>query len=71
MLLKHSFFLILCANNVTMMLKNCVERQRSDAVRTEPIIVDGQGRTFWKLKVYKGEPDVLLQGWFRHTADSM
>ncbi|KAI6675180.1 hypothetical protein NL676_003086 [Syzygium grande] len=37
------------------------KRQRSDAVRTEPVIVDGQGRTFWKLKVYKGEPDVLLQ----------
>lgn len=35
--------------------------QRSDAVRTEPVIVDGQGHTFWKLKVYKGEPDVLLQ----------
>ncbi|KAF7846673.1 hypothetical protein BT93_L3924 [Corymbia citriodora subsp. variegata] len=37
------------------------KRQRSDAVRTEPVIMDGHGRTFWKLKAYKGEPDVLLR----------
>ncbi|XP_048138972.1 uncharacterized protein LOC115734953 isoform X2 [Rhodamnia argentea] len=43
------------------------KQQRSDAVRTEPVIVDGYGRTFWKLKGYKGEPDVLLQGWFQHV----
>ncbi|KAF8031992.1 hypothetical protein BT93_D1030 [Corymbia citriodora subsp. variegata] len=37
------------------------KRQRSDAVRTESVIMDGHGRTFWKLKAYKGEPDVLLR----------
>ncbi|XP_044467323.1 uncharacterized protein LOC123197205 isoform X2 [Mangifera indica] len=38
--------------------------QRSDAVRTEPILLeDGGGatRTFWKLKGYSGESQILLQ----------
>lgn len=34
----------------------------SDAVRTEPEFVDGNGQAFWKLRSYDGEDAVLLQG---------
>ncbi|XP_057445351.1 uncharacterized protein LOC130737560 [Lotus japonicus] len=33
----------------------------SDAVRTEPEFVDGNGQAFWKLRSYDGEDAVLLQ----------
>ncbi|XP_038691598.1 uncharacterized protein LOC119989899 isoform X2 [Tripterygium wilfordii] len=35
--------------------------QRSDAVRTEPILSDANGSVLWKLRCYSGEPNVLLQ----------
>lgn len=37
------------------------KRQIADAVRTEPILSDANGHTFWKLKCYTNEPDILLQ----------
>ncbi|KAK8643870.1 hypothetical protein V6N13_013147 [Hibiscus sabdariffa] len=37
------------------------ERQRSDAVRTSPIILDVSGRVFWKLRGYTSENHILLQ----------
>lgn len=40
------------------------ERQKSDAVRTEAIFLDVNGRAFWKLKGYTGGQDILLQGLF-------
>ncbi|KAF5747421.1 hypothetical protein HS088_TW05G00142 [Tripterygium wilfordii] len=55
--------------------------QRSDAVRTEPILSDTNGSVLWKLKCYTGEPNVLLQDmgtvdsdahdekWFSYDAD--
>ncbi|XP_057524440.1 uncharacterized protein LOC130804126 [Amaranthus tricolor] len=36
------------------------KRQRSDAVRTEPVFIDDNGRAFWRLKCY-GDSDILLQ----------
>ncbi|XP_028795834.1 uncharacterized protein LOC114751324 [Neltuma alba] len=36
-------------------------KQRSDAVRTEPVLLDGCGRAFWRLKCYTDEYAVLLQ----------
>ncbi|KAJ9147373.1 hypothetical protein P3X46_029546 [Hevea brasiliensis] len=37
------------------------KRQRSDAVRTDPILLDVNGRAFWRLKGYSDQPDILLQ----------
>ncbi|OAY57054.1 uncharacterized protein LOC110609948 isoform X2 [Manihot esculenta] len=37
------------------------KRQRSDAVRTDPILLDVNGHAFWRLKGYNNEPDILLQ----------
>ncbi|XP_019059180.1 PREDICTED: uncharacterized protein LOC104823872 isoform X2 [Tarenaya hassleriana] len=37
------------------------KRQRSDAVRTDPVILDENGRVFWRLTSYNGEPNILLQ----------
>ncbi|GAV75644.1 zf-4CXXC_R1 domain-containing protein [Cephalotus follicularis] len=37
------------------------KRQRSDAVRTDPLLLDVNGRAFWRLKCHTREPDVLLQ----------
>lgn len=37
-------------------------KQRSDAVRTEPILLDAEGRAFWKLRCLGAEEDTLLQG---------
>ncbi|PSR96562.1 Cell division cycle-associated 7-like protein [Actinidia chinensis var. chinensis] len=37
------------------------KKQRSDAVRSEPLFLDGNGRKFWKLRGYSGERDVLIQ----------
>ncbi|KAF3443908.1 hypothetical protein FNV43_RR13598 [Rhamnella rubrinervis] len=36
-------------------------RQISDAVRTEPNLLDAEGRVFWKLRSYSNEQDFLLQ----------
>ncbi|KAK9271520.1 hypothetical protein L1049_001880 [Liquidambar formosana] len=36
------------------------KRQRSDAVRTEPILLDVNGHAYWRLKGYSDE-DILLQ----------
>ena len=39
----------------------------SNAVRTEPVLLDVDGRVFWKLNGYNGQSDILLQGqdaWF-------
>ncbi|CAK9324956.1 unnamed protein product [Citrullus colocynthis] len=36
-------------------------RQRSDATRTVPIMLDINGRAFWKLRGFAGEGDILLQ----------
>ncbi|KAF2313757.1 hypothetical protein GH714_013219 [Hevea brasiliensis] len=36
-------------------------KQRSDAVRTDPILLDVNGRAFWRLKGYSDQPDILLQ----------
>lgn len=38
------------------------ERQRSDAVRTAPIILDDSGHAFWRLRGYTSEIYILLQG---------
>ncbi|XP_022759236.1 uncharacterized protein LOC111305737 isoform X2 [Durio zibethinus] len=37
------------------------KRPRSDAVRTAPILLDGSGRTFWRLRGYTSEKYILLQ----------
>ncbi|GMI85479.1 hypothetical protein HRI_002217200 [Hibiscus trionum] len=37
------------------------KRQRSDAVRTSPILLDLNGCAFWKLRGYTGENHILLQ----------
>ncbi|OAY60391.1 uncharacterized protein LOC110631073 [Manihot esculenta] len=37
------------------------KRQRSDAVRTDPTLVDVNGRAFWRLKGYINQPDILFQ----------
>ncbi|KAK4834628.1 hypothetical protein QYF36_025888 [Acer negundo] len=37
------------------------KRQRSDAVRTDCILLEDNGHAFWRLKGYVGEPDILLQ----------
>ena len=39
-----------------------VEKQRCDALRTEPYRVDVDGRVFWKLKGYNQGEDIVLQG---------
>ena len=39
-------------------------KQKSDAIRTEAIFLDVDGRAFWKLKCYTGEDVILLQGLF-------
>ncbi|KAK3225707.1 hypothetical protein Dsin_005569 [Dipteronia sinensis] len=38
------------------------EEPRLDAVRSEPICLDGRGCRFWRLKCYSGEMGILLQG---------
>nr|XP_048328618.1 uncharacterized protein LOC107416538 isoform X2 [Ziziphus jujuba var. spinosa] len=43
--------------------------QRSDAVRTEPNLLDAEGRVFWKLKCFTSEPDILLQDMGSWDAD--
>ncbi|XP_021905575.1 uncharacterized protein LOC110820426 isoform X2 [Carica papaya] len=37
------------------------KEHRSDAVRSEPILFDGHGGKFWRLKGYTSEMDILLQ----------
>ncbi|XP_012077943.1 uncharacterized protein LOC105638706 isoform X2 [Jatropha curcas] len=37
------------------------KRQRSDAVRTDPLLLDENGHAFWRLKGYNDKPDILLQ----------
>ncbi|EOY04235.1 Zinc-finger domain of monoamine-oxidase A repressor R1 protein, putative isoform 3 [Theobroma cacao] len=37
------------------------KRQRSDAVRTAPIVLDVNGHAFWRLRGYTSEPYILLQ----------
>ncbi|XP_031398600.1 uncharacterized protein LOC116209177 isoform X2 [Punica granatum] len=41
--------------------KTSNKRQRSDAVRTEPLFLDSNGHAFWKLKTSDGDSDILLQ----------
>ena len=41
-----------------------VGKQRSDAIRTEPILLDVDGRTCWRLRGYSDEPKLLLQGYY-------
>ncbi|KAF8389793.1 hypothetical protein HHK36_024312 [Tetracentron sinense] len=53
-------------NGLVIKLFNCffamsIEKQRVDAVRTEPILLDGNGRAYWRLKSYPGESNILLQ----------
>ncbi|XP_022155055.1 uncharacterized protein LOC111022193 isoform X2 [Momordica charantia] len=36
-------------------------KQRSDATRTVPIILDANGRVFWNLRGFAGEGNILLQ----------
>lgn len=38
------------------------EKQRSDAVRTEPVLSDGNGHVFWRFTGYSPDLDILLQG---------
>lgn len=38
------------------------ERQRCDAVRTDPILLNDDGLALWKLKCFEEEPKFLLQG---------
>ncbi|XP_034706874.1 uncharacterized protein LOC117930364 isoform X2 [Vitis riparia] len=45
-------------------------KQRSDAVRTESILLDVNGHSFWRLKVYAGEPDILLRDMGTWIADA-
>ncbi|XP_042490214.1 uncharacterized protein LOC122070158 [Macadamia integrifolia] len=37
------------------------KKQRSDAIRTEPVLLDGDGCVYWKLRGYSREPNLLLQ----------
>ncbi|KAG2322003.1 hypothetical protein Bca52824_015216 [Brassica carinata] len=37
------------------------KRQRCDAVRTDPILLNDDGRALWKLKCFEEEPKFLLQ----------
>lgn len=36
-------------------------RQRVDALRNQPILLDAEGRAFYRLKSYNREPDILCQ----------
>lgn len=40
-----------------------VEKQRPGAVRTEPILVDAEGRMYWRLKGYSDRANLLVQGY--------
>ncbi|GFZ18962.1 zinc-finger domain of monoamine-oxidase A repressor R1 protein [Actinidia rufa] len=46
-------------------------KQRSDAIRTEPILLDVDGRTCWRLRGYSDEPKLLLQDekWFTYDVE--
>jgi len=37
------------------------EKQRPGAVRTEPILVDADGRMYWRLKGYSDRANLLVQ----------
>ncbi|XP_043716253.1 uncharacterized protein LOC122664485 isoform X2 [Telopea speciosissima] len=37
------------------------KKQRSDAVRTEPVLLDGDGCVYWNLRGHSSEPNLLLQ----------
>ncbi|CAK7353776.1 unnamed protein product [Dovyalis caffra] len=37
------------------------KKRLSDAVRTDPVLLDIDGRAFWKLNAYNGQSDILLQ----------
>ncbi|KAI3971017.1 hypothetical protein MKX01_024664 [Papaver californicum] len=37
------------------------KKQRSDAVRTDPVVSDGNGHIFWRLPGYSPDSDILLQ----------
>ncbi|CAN1241159.1 Cell division cycle-associated 7-like protein [Linum perenne] len=41
--------------------KEMMSKERSDAVRTAPMLLDGNGRAFWRLKSYNNQHDILLQ----------
>ncbi|XP_024037214.1 uncharacterized protein LOC18039540 isoform X3 [Citrus clementina] len=54
------------------------KKQRSDAVRTEPIIKEDNGCAFWRLKGYNGGRAILVQDavspsekWFAYDADQV
>ncbi|KAF5175977.1 Cell division cycle-associated 7-like protein [Thalictrum thalictroides] len=36
-------------------------KQRSDSIRTEPLLFDGKGHVFWRLKCYSSQRDILVQ----------
>lgn len=39
-----------------------VGKQSSDAIRIEPEFSNSSGQSFWKLKSYNSECDLLMQG---------
>ncbi|KAI3665519.1 hypothetical protein L6452_44146 [Arctium lappa] len=39
-----------------------IDKQRPDAVRTEPVFRDNKGNAYWRLKGYSDKSDILLQG---------
>ncbi|PIA39631.1 hypothetical protein AQUCO_02600230v1 [Aquilegia coerulea] len=36
-------------------------KQISDSIRTEPVLFDGKGLVFWRLKCYSSQHDILVQ----------
>ncbi|GKE60934.1 zinc-finger domain of monoamine-oxidase A repressor R1, partial [Tanacetum coccineum] len=38
------------------------EKEKADAVRTEPIFKDNKGHMYWRLKGCSDNPGILLQG---------
>ncbi|CAI0547678.1 unnamed protein product, partial [Linum tenue] len=46
------------------------ESQRSDAVRSVPLLLDIKGRAFWRLKSYNNSKYILLQGMGDWDSDS-
>ncbi|CAI0547656.1 unnamed protein product [Linum tenue] len=46
------------------------ESQRSDAVRSVPMLLDIKGRAFWRLKSYNNSKYILLQGMGDWDSDS-
>lgn len=57
-------FLVFCLCMCLTIYSLRVANERSQAVRTRPILVDINGRSFWRLYCYSEESSILVQGKF-------